>query len=240
MDAEHVDLPFGQDFGFMRTQPRMWLALQAASYAATVRRLRFRYPGMRNELLTDVSLDIAPGELIGLEGDNGAGKSTLLDLIAGDLKPNHDCIELAEQAHLEYLPQGQNPFGRFTCDETVRYLCTLRTGRLTSHDDFLAQIPDQTLALRLQAISSRYLWQISGGERQALYAAITLTRHADLYLLDEPFTAMDRDVRQCFATWIAALCESGAAVLLISHDDRDMERLATRRVRLADGKAYVS
>jgi ABC-type multidrug transport system ATPase subunit len=240
MDAQHVDLPFGQDFGFLRTQPCTWLALQAAPYPARVRRLQFRYPGMSSDLLTDVSLDIAPGELIGLEGENGAGKSTLLDLIAGDLQPSEGCIELARGVHLEYLPQGQYPFGRFTCDETARYLCTLHSGRLTSYDGFLAQIPDHEVALRLRAIRSRYLWQISGGERQALYAAITLTRLADLYLLDEPFTAMDREVRQRFAMWIAARRESGASFLLISHDDRDMERLATRRVCLTDGEAYVS
>jgi ABC-2 type transport system ATP-binding protein len=195
---------------------------------------------MEPDLLKDVSFDVAPGELIGLEGENGTGKSTLLDLIAGDLQPSGGCIGLSEAVHLEYLPQGQHPFGRFTCDETVRYLCTLHSGRSTSYDDFLTQIPDHEVALRLRAVSSRYLWQVSGGERQALYAAITLTRQADFYLLDEPFTAMDREVRQRFALWIDALCRGGASVLLISHDDRDMERLAARRVRLSDGKAQLS
>lgn len=216
------------------------IALQRSSNTLTVHRLRFTYEGMPHALLRNISLTITPGDLIGLEGDNGAGKSTLLDLIAGDLLPSDGRIDLALHTHLEYLPQGQYPFGRFTCDEAVRYLCTLHTGRPTSYKDFLAGIPDHELALRLQAIASRYLWQVSGGERQALYAAITLSRHADLYLLDEPFTAMDRDVRQRFALWIAARCAGGAAVVLISHDDRDMDRLATRRVRLADGEAVAS
>jgi thiamine transport system ATP-binding protein len=212
----------------------------AMQVALTVRGLRFRYPGMDRDLLCDITLDISRGDLIGLEGDNGAGKSTLLDLIAGDLPPDTGRIDMPEGAHLEYLPQGQYPFGRFTCEETIRYLCTLHSGRSTSLDDFLSQIPDPALALRLRAIAPRFLWQVSGGERQALNAAIMLSRHADLYLLDEPFTAMDRDVRQRFARWIAARCQGGAAVMLISHDDRDMDRLATRRVQLVDGKACVS
>lgn len=211
-----------------------------ASPVISVQRLGFHYPGAPSPLLAGVSFDVQSGDLIGLGGDNGAGKSTLLDLIAGDLPPGSGGIELAAGAQVEYLPQGQYPFGRFTCEEAVRYLCTLHSGRSTSLDDFLAQVPDHALAHRLRAIAPRYLWQVSGGERQALYAAITLSRYADLYLLDEPFTAMDRDVRQRFALWITARCQAGAAVVLISHDDRDMDRLATRRVLLADGKAYES
>lgn len=207
----------------------------AVSARVTLQHVRFRYPQAPHDLFAEVSLGIAAGELVGLEGPNGAGKSTLLDLIAGDLAPTRGAVALDDGTHLEYLPQGQQPFGRFTCAETLRYLATLYGGRPVSCGAFIAQLPDPLIAQRLQAIAPRFLWQVSGGERQVLHAALTLSRHADLLLLDEPFTAMDREIRERFAVWIAARCERGAAVVLTSHDDRDMARLATRRVRLADG-----
>lgn len=204
-------------------------------------------------LLTDVSFDLGPGELVAVCGPNGAGKSTLLKCLAGQLAPTSGDI-FAGQSRLRQLPpdsvarwravlpqSGAIPFD-FTAEEIVRM------GR-TPHGDDAARastrkIVDDALALADAAhLRQRLVTTLSGGEMQRVHLARVLAQIWEpvegfdrLLLLDEPTSALDPrhqlQILRVVREWVAG----GVAALVILHDINLALRFATRVILLADGR----
>lgn len=208
----------------------------------SLRGIGFAYPGGRH-VLDGVDLDLHPGERLAIVGDNGAGKTTLLHLVVGLSKPaagtitafgrerrhEADFHEVRARAGLLF----QDPDDQLFCPTVIEDVAfgPLNLGR--SRRDALA-IAEHTLAsLGLDGFAPRITHKLSGGEKRLVSLAAVLAMQPDVLLLDEPTNALDAKAE---ARLIALLQSLPQAMLLISHNPRLIERLASRVVMLANGR----
>ncbi len=191
--------------------------------------------------LTDVSLEVRPGEMVALIGGNGAGKTTLLKTIAGVLRPRAGSIRLDDEeiggrppwwvAHhgITLVPEGRGIFG----DQTVRDNLVLGALASSARASVGADPVERALALFpvLRARLDEPAGRLSGGQQQMLALARGLMARPRVLLLDEPSLGLaPLLVREIFAT-LARLRGEGLTILLV-------EQMAAQALALAD-RAYV-
>jgi ABC-type cobalamin/Fe3+-siderophores transport system ATPase subunit len=196
-------------------------------------------------VLEQVSLDVEPGEFVGVMGRNGAGKSTLLDVTAGLRRPTQGSVTLAgrpldewhptERARvLAHLPQ------MLRADLSMRAEALVLMGRYPHAARWFESDEDRAIAHEAMArcecleFRQRTLSSLSGGERQRVYLAACLSQRASVLLLDEPATFLDVDQQlQCFGV-VRAEADRGAACLAVTHDVNLALTFCTRVIVLAD------
>lgn len=186
-------------------------------------------------VVDDVSMVVAPGEIVGLIGLNGAGKSSLLDCVAGLARPDGGQISVA--GHEPGTPAARRATGflmqrpglpdRLRVAETLQLFAGLQ-GR--------APCADLALRLGLTAIAGQQVSRLSGGQRQRLALALALQHRPAAILLDEPGTALDPAMRRDLAALLAERRAGGAAILMATHDRDEAASLCDRLVLLADGR----
>ncbi|MBN1922271.1 MAG: ABC transporter ATP-binding protein [Anaerolineae bacterium] len=187
------------------------------------------------EALAPISLDIAPGEFVAFVGPSGCGKSTLLRLIADQLVPSTGEIWLDSQsptvqrAHKAIGWMAQNP-------ALLPWATVLDNVRLPLHvnrqHNRAAPTPEALLALTgLTEFATTYPGTLSGGMQQRVALARTLATGARLWLMDEPFAALDELTREALTDEVLRLWqEVGATVLWVTHNITEAIRLANRLV----------
>ena len=204
----------------------------------------------RKTLLDEVSLEVAPGEIVALVGPNGAGKSTLLRALAGELAPVAGQVMLKGRAlahfaprelalHRTVLSQATHVAFPFTVGEVVRMGAPDRAGRAV---DALAAaaLGDVDLA----AFSERVITTLSGGEQQRAHFARVLVQLAcgearngpGLLLLDEPTSSLDLRHQVDLVEAARRRAADGTAVIAILHDLNLAIRFADRLIVLNGGK----
>jgi simple sugar transport system ATP-binding protein len=206
--------------------------------------------------LEDVSLEVAPGEVLGLMGDNGAGKSTLVKIVAGNFRPTKGEIRIddepvefhrpldARQRGIEVVYQdlalcdnlsaasnvflGREPVRRFGPIAVIDYAAMRsRAGAL------FAQLKSETRPRDL-------VRRMSGGQRQAVAIARTLLSQPRIVLMDEPTAAISvRQVAEVLDL-IRRLRDSGISVVLISHRMPDVFAVGDRIAVLRRGRLVAS
>ena len=220
--------------------------------AAVPRELRCAVAVARGNFLLDLSLEVAPGEILGVIGPNGAGKSTLLGAIAGTLPLSSGRIELggrflsrSEEGAIEvFLPRSSRRVGHLD-----------QRARLFPHLDAAANIafgPRSQRMSRSRAASLSREWlervglgrrgdaresELSGGQQQRVAIARTLAADPDLLLLDEPFAALDVASAQQLRSLVASeIRRLGVPALLVTHDPVDLIALADRVMVIEEGR----
>lgn len=181
--------------------------------------------------LRDVSVQVAPGEAVGLIGRNGSGKSTLLRLIAGIIRPTGGRVATEGRiGSLLELGAGFHP--DFTGRENVELngaLQGLSRARIRERFDEIVAFAE------LEHAIDRPVRTYSSGMTMRLGFSIAAFLEADVLLLDEVFAVGDESFqRKCFGV-IAAFKERGGTILFVSHDASAVERLCDRAVLLQDG-----
>jgi ABC-type polysaccharide/polyol phosphate transport system ATPase subunit len=182
--------------------------------------------------LDDVSLQIEPGEAVGLVGRNGSGKSTLLRLVSGIIKPTTGRIESEGRiASLLELGAGFHP--DFTGRENV-YLNGSIHGLSRAR---VREVMDEIVAFaELERFIDLPVRTYSSGMYMRLGFAVAAHIEADVLLLDEVFAVGDEQFqRKCFGK-IAEFKNRGGTIVFVSHDAQAVERLCERAVLLAHGK----
>ncbi|MDF1850039.1 MAG: ABC transporter ATP-binding protein [Verrucomicrobiales bacterium] len=181
----------------------------------------------RKPVLWDVDLDIPEGKLVGIVGPNGAGKSTLikacLDLIpraSGEIgvygKP------YKEQRHLvAYVPQRESVDWDFPVSalDVVAMGAYRRLGwfrRVTREEAKKAH--DCLTQVGIGHLADRQISQLSGGQQQRVFLARALMQDAELYLMDEPFAAVDAATEEAIVSLLRSLSEQGKTCLVVHHD----------------------
>ncbi len=199
--------------------------------------------------LSDVSLDVAAGEIVVLVGPNGSGKSTTLAVAAGELAADAGVASLEGRPVAEYsarelslvralLPQNHAIGFDFSVEDVVAL------GRIPRGHD--AAIVSQVLdALALSALRKRGYLTLSGGEQQRVQLARVLAQlwpgnAGSFLLLDEPGNHLD--LNHALQSWslLSQLSSRGVAVLAAMHDVNQAARLADRLVVLRDGRSIAS
>ena len=185
----------------------------------------------KKPVLTDFSLTVPDGELLSVMGPSGGGKTTLLHLMAGLRTPTGGTLTVDE--HL--------PAVAFQEPRLFPWLTALGNIRAVLPKDAPAAVADEALALvGLSDEANALPDALSGGMRSRVSLARAVAYGeavgSSLYLLDEPFSALDEATRQ---TLCAALREriraAGATAVLVTHDPDDAARFGDRVIRVGDG-----
>jgi Cu-processing system ATP-binding protein len=193
------------------------------------------------DALTDVSLDVAPGEQVALLGHNGAGKTTLFRLILGFIKPTAGSIFIsgfepgsdAARRIVSYLPEQVAFPKMLTGREVVRFYARLKGAALEDVQTVLDKV-------ELVDAADRRVDTYSKGMRQRLGLAQALVGKPGLLLLDEPTSGLDPLSRQHFYELIADVARQGGSVLLSSHGLSELEAKTDRVAILRDGKLVAN
>lgn len=157
----------------------------------TTRSLSVRY-GARS-VLHGVELNAGRGRMLGVVGPNGSGKSTMVKALAGQLR--HDGAiffdGIPERPRtIGYMPQDQQPPLALTVLDVVLLGRLGQLGFRVRPDD-LDAVRQALRALDIEALASRYMGELSGGQRQMVFLAQTLVSQPTMLLLDEPISALD-------------------------------------------------
>ncbi len=204
-----------------------------------LRRARFGYE-RGAPVVRDADFSIAAGERVALVGPNGSGKSTLLRLMAGLLRPSAGSVRLDGHDPSRLRPAAladlcgyvfQDPELGFIAD-TVG--AEVAAGLAPSDAQRAAALLEQ-LGLPVSRFGDRSPYQLSGGEQRRLSVAAALARRPPVLVLDEPTFGQDRRGWEAMAAIVDELVDDGTAVIAATHDPSFAERVANRRIEMADG-----
>ncbi|HWB68431.1 MAG TPA: ABC transporter ATP-binding protein [Solirubrobacterales bacterium] len=182
------------------------------------------------EVLKGASLEVAPGELVGLVGENGSGKSTLMQIVVGLLK--RDGGEVYRPDRLGYCPQLPMVWEKLTVGEHFQLY-----GRAYGLEDEQREEAVGGLLEELQFAKYRTyrVEELSGGTRQKLNLAISLMHEPELLLLDEPYSGFDWETYLRFWEMSERRRDAGMGILIVSHLLAERERL-DRMYELCEGR----
>nr|WP_323793449.1 ATP-binding cassette domain-containing protein [Nocardioides sp.] len=201
------------------------------------------------QALTDVSLDVAAGEVVALVGDNGAGKSTLVKVISGVYQPDAGDIELAGKKVKVGGPRQAQDLGIATvfqdlalCDN-LDVVANLFLGQEKLKHGAVDEIAMEVESWRLlRSLSAKIpsvripIAGLSGGQRQTVAIARSLVGDPKVVMLDEPTAALGVAQTAEVLNLVERLRENGLGVILISHNMADVQAVADRIVVMRLGR----
>jgi len=193
--------------------------------------------------VTDITIDIPEGRFVAIVGPSGCGKSTLLNAAAGLLVPNHGQVEIfgaplqGINTHATYLFQQDALLPWCTVLDNVM-LGPLFEGMKRGDAARLAR--DWLQRVGLAAFADRFPHQLSGGMRKRVAIAQTWIVDPQILLMDEPFSALDVQVRQMMETELLNLWQgSNKTVLFVTHDLEEAIALSDEVIVLSAGPARI-
>ncbi|MHB1103498.1 MAG: sulfate/molybdate ABC transporter ATP-binding protein [Devosia sp.] len=206
-----------------------------------VRKEFSRYPALH-----DVSLDIRSGELIALLGPSGSGKTTLLRLIAGLENPTAGKIffgdedassKTVQERNVGFVFQAYALFRNMTILENISFGLKVRPRATRPPKAEIRRRAMELLDLvQLSGLEKRYPQQLSGGQRQRVALARALAIAPRVLLLDEPFGALDAQVRKELRKWLREIHDhTGHTTVFVTHDQEEALELADRLVVMSQG-----
>ncbi|MCF4167402.1 energy-coupling factor ABC transporter ATP-binding protein [Zavarzinia compransoris] len=202
----------------------------------------FAYPG-QPPILDGAALTLAPGERLCIAGPNGAGKSTLLKIMVGLLKPTSGRVTAfgAERREEQDFHEVRRRAGLVFQDADDQLFCPtvaediafgpLNLGK--SRAEALTIVEAVLARLDLRHLRDRITHRLSGGEKRLVTLASVLAMEPDVLLLDEPTNALDERNE---ARLIEILLSLPQAMVVVSHDADFRHSIATRNLRLKDGR----
>jgi ABC-2 type transport system ATP-binding protein len=196
----------------------------------------------RRWALSDCTLDVPAGRVVGLVGPNGAGKSTLLNLAVGMLTPTSGTIEVlgdrpaagpAQLAKVGFVAQDTPTYAGLSVDDHLRLGARLNP----RWDDALARSRIERLGLDL----SHRAGKLSGGQRAQLALTLGVAKRPELLILDEPIASLDPLARREFLQdLMGAVAEHELSVVLSSHLVSDLERVCDHLIVLVASRVQVT
>jgi lipopolysaccharide export system ATP-binding protein len=200
-------------------------------------------------VLTDVSVSVGPGEVVGLLGPNGAGKTTCFYSVMGLVKPDSGRIMLDGDditglpmyrraiLGLGYLPQETSIFRGLSVEKNILTVLELSEPDKAARERRLDQLLDEFGLTRLRDAPAMAL---SGGERRRAEIARALAANPSIMLLDEPFAGIDplsiSDIRDL----IVELKKRGIGVLITDHNVRETLDIVDRGYIIYDGRVLFA
>ncbi len=203
-------------------------------------------------LLQSISLDIAPGQVVGLIGHNGSGKTSLMRLLARLHQPTRgsihfDGMPLASWPHrrfaqqVAHLPQYTPSTDGLLVHELValgRYPWHGALGRVTADDR--ERVEEAMAWTDVAHYAQRAVDSLSGGERQRVWLAMLIAPNSRCVLLDEPTSALDISHQIEVLGLIRSLCEKrGMTAIVVLHDVNMATRFCNELISLRGGKVLM-
>jgi sulfate/thiosulfate transport system ATP-binding protein len=193
--------------------------------------------------LDDVSIDVPAGSLTALLGPSGGGKSTMLRIIAGLESPDRGGVWIDGRDMAGVAPQDRGvgfvfqhyaAFKHMNVRENVAFGLRIRKRPKADVD---ARVDELLALVQLSPFGQRYPSELSGGQRQRMALARALAVKPSLLLLDEPFGALDANVREELRAWLRRLHqEMPVTTLFVTHDQEEAMELADQIVVISEGR----
>src|SRR5579859_2370938 len=197
----------------------------------------------RTPVLRDVSVDIASGSLTALLGPSGGGKSTLLRIIAGLEHPDSGAVTINGEDATRLSPQRRNVGFVFQHYAAFKHMTVYRNiafgleVRKRPKAEIRRRVGELLDLVHLEQMADRYPSQLSGGQRQRMALARALAVEPRVLLLDEPFGALDAQVRRDLRAWLRRLHdEVHVTTILVTHDQEEAMEVADTIVLLSHGR----
>ncbi|HEV2922826.1 MAG TPA: sulfate ABC transporter ATP-binding protein [Solirubrobacteraceae bacterium] len=193
--------------------------------------------------LDDVSITVQDGALTALLGPSGSGKSTLLRIIAGLETPDGGEVLIggrdvthspARTRDVGFVFQHYAPFKHMTVHDNVAFGLSVRK---RPKDEIGARVKELLSLVRLDGLAKRYPSQLSGGQLQRMALARALAVQPQVLLLDEPFGALDAQVRAELREWLRRLHdEIHVTTIFVTHDQEEAMEVAQEIVVMNAGR----
>ena len=196
----------------------------------------------RPQFTLHADVSVASQEVLAITGANGSGKTTALLLISGLLNISSGRIELdgqicdgdtfvqPEDRHIGMLFQDGALFPHLTVTQNIAFGLRARGMR---KDEALSRATGTMEKLGVHTFAKKRPHELSGGQQQRVALARTLVTQPKILLLDEPTTALDASARTATLELLAEVfSQFTGPVVLVSHDSRDIQKLATTEARI--------
>jgi len=200
------------------------------------------------KVVDGVSLQVDPGEVVGLLGRNGAGKTTTFRMVIGLVQPNSGKILFRgavvtrmpiykrSRKGIGYLPQEKSVFQRLTVEENL--LAVLET-RADVNGDRRARAAKMLAEYGLTKVSGQKAYTLSGGETRRLEICRAMITEPSILMLDEPFSGVDPIAVGELQAFIRGLRDRGIGVLLTDHNVRETLNVCNRAYIIHEGKVLA-
>lgn len=175
-------------------------------------------------LFRNLSFEISDGEHVALSAPSGVGKTTLLRILCGLETADEGTVEGIGPGDVSYLFQEPRLFPQLTALENVTCIHPVPAEAEQAARELLS-------SLGLSEALEKYPHELSGGMKQRVALARTLSADRPVVFLDEPFTALDPELKDTVRAVVSEACR-GKTLILVSHDPEDRIRLTHREVAL--------
>ncbi|MCF7741500.1 MAG: LPS export ABC transporter ATP-binding protein [Candidatus Marinimicrobia bacterium] len=201
------------------------------------------------EVVSDVSLEVHKGEIVGLLGPNGAGKTTTFRMITGMLRPtdgrvyldDHDITskQMYKRARLGigYLSQEPSVFRKLTVEENIMLVLQKMDMSKKERKQRLEELLDE---LSIKHVRKSKANTLSGGERRRTEITRALVTNPDFILLDEPFVGIDPIAVQDIQNIVKELKQRNIGILITDHNVRETLAITDRAYLMFEGKILKS
>ena len=199
--------------------------------------------GATNQIIKNINLEIEKSDRVAILGPSGCGKSTLLRLIAGLEKPNLGQITIdetvvstekfvvpPEKRKIGLVVQEKALFPHLSVYDNIGFGIKKNIDKKSITNDLLE-------LLKIDSLRNKYPHEISGGEQQRVALARSLAPNPKLLMLDEPFSALDEDLKGVLYEEISQVfSERGSTILLVTHDSQEAEIMTKKQMKMDKGQ----
>lgn len=201
------------------------------------------------KVVNDVTIEVAPGEIIGLLGPNGAGKTTTFYMLTGLVSPNTGKILIGSKnvtklpmyrrarQGIGYLPQEPSIFRKLSVEENIMLILECLN---IPHKEKRKRLQELIKDFKIEHIKHLKGYVLSGGERRRVEIARALSTQPLFLLLDEPFTGIDPISVQELQELMKNLKNRGIGILITDHNVRETLEITDKAYIMFDGKVLIS
>ena len=196
-----------------------------------------------SDVVSDLSFEVRPAELLGFLGPNGAGKTTTMRMILDILRPDQGRIEVfgarpsvATSPRIGYLPEERGLYRDIPVVDTLAYFGSLKGLPRAEARRRAERLLEE---VGLGSVMRRKASELSRGMQQKAQVVATVLHEPDLLILDEPFQGLDPVNAEMLRGLVLAQRERGAAVVMSTHRMEEAEALCDRILLINDGRRLL-